>query len=157
MPLTLSALFDESRDKHGDTTLRHTAHTPRTVCGTTATRQAIQILSLVVRTAVVSLSALDHLHYSTYFCENEKVHTQCTPSPCTHSINTHRDTHTPELNHTLKRAGVHRVRPIPCGFIGGVIDVVVTATTRVVGLGPPAGQRRLAWLGVGLKFGLGWG
>ena len=105
-------------------------------------------------------------------CEHEISLQHSTPSYMV--VHTHRDTaaasvrlklrpcrpctlHTPELTRTLKRAGVHRVRPIPRGLIGRVVNVVVTATTRVVGLGPPAGQRRLAWLGVGLKLGLGWG
>ena len=51
------------------------------------------------------------------------------------------------------------MRPVPRRLIGGVVNIVVTATTRVIGLGPPAGQRRLAWLGVGLgtRLGLGLG
>ena len=143
---------------HGHVTahsLWHNGKTHKTAAGDTDT--------LVVRTAVShSICSVDHLHYL-FLRERESAHTVHALTMHTHS-NTHTHTHThthsrakPLLNHILKRAGVHRVRPVPRGLIGRVVDIVVTATTRVIGLGPPAGQRRLAWLGVGLKLGLGRG
>ena len=44
----------------------------------------------------------------------------------------------------LKRTGEQGPRSIPRRLIGRVVDVEITATTRVIMLGPPAGQRRLA-------------